>query len=210
MDEDGGSRTPPRSRSPDAMAVRLPPSRFAAEAGKAGSAAPVTPTTGGLPVHFISPVAPGEDSLPASFDSLTLHHAGSGAMSTGGSMGGAAASAFRGATSFAPSGSAVASTGGGSGDAARRAGRKTRSRRKLAVGSRLLKLTAQNYPPLVESRAGGAPSMSALAVFRDLSEEQWERFMDSVRRQVARKLREGAWRQGAPSKTAPLMSCPRF
>lgn len=52
--------------------------------------------------------------------------------------------------------------------------------------------------------------MSALAVFRDLTEEQWERFMDSVRRQVARKLGEGAWKQAAAVKAPPMMSCPRF
>lgn len=68
----------------------------------------------------------------------------------------------------------------------------------------------QNYPPLVEARAAGAPSMSALAVFRDLSEEQWEAFMASVRSQVARKLRDGAWKQAAASKAPPMMSCPRF
>ncbi len=71
-------------------------------------------------------------------------------------------------------------------------------------------LPPQNYPPLVEARAGGAPSMSALAVFRDLSEEQWEAFMAAVRCQVARKLRDGAWKQAAASKAPPMMSCPRF
>ena len=68
----------------------------------------------------------------------------------------------------------------------------------------------QNYPPLVEARAAGAPSMSALAVFRDLSEEQWEAFMASVRAQVARKLRDGAWKSAAAAKAPPMMSCPRF
>ncbi len=68
----------------------------------------------------------------------------------------------------------------------------------------------QNYPPLVEARAGNAPSMSALAVFRDLTEEQWQRFMCVVRFQIARKLLEGAWKQAQPSKAVPLMSCPRF
>ena len=68
----------------------------------------------------------------------------------------------------------------------------------------------QNYPPLVESR-GGASSVSALAVFRDLSEEQWEHFMQLVRCQVARKLRDGAWKlAAAPKGAAPGMSCPRF
>ena len=52
--------------------------------------------------------------------------------------------------------------------------------------------------------------MSALAVFRDLSEEQWEAFMASVRSQVARKLRDGVWKQAAASKAPPMMSCPRF
>ena len=68
----------------------------------------------------------------------------------------------------------------------------------------------QNYPPLVESR-GGASSVSALAVFQDLSEEQWEHFMQLVRCQVARKLRDGAWKlAAAPKGAAPGMSCPRF
>ncbi|KAI3426258.1 hypothetical protein D9Q98_008633 [Chlorella vulgaris] len=224
MDEDsGGHRTPPRARSPDALASRLPPSRFAAEAGKAVPSAlmppPITPKAAGLAVSFVSPLSTGaEDSLPASFDSLTLHQGGNVAMGRDASMGGPGPSAFRGAASFAPAGYGGASsagatgpsTGGGSGPR-RGSARKTRSRRKLAIGSRLLKLTSQHYPPLVESRAGGSlPAMSALAVFRDLSEEQWEAFMACVRFQVARKLRDGAWKQNSPSKGAPLMSCPRF
>jgi hypothetical protein len=53
--------------------------------------------------------------------------------------------------------------------------------------------------------------VSALAVFRDLSEEQWEHFMQLVRCQVARKLRDGAWKlAAAPKGAAPGMSCPRF
>ncbi|EFN56367.1 hypothetical protein CHLNCDRAFT_57613 [Chlorella variabilis] len=219
MDEDGGSRTPPRARSPDGLSARLPPSRFAAEAGKASAAPPVTPKAAGLAVSFVSPLSAGaEDSLPASFDSLTLHGSGASEAMSGGetcAMSGAAASTFCRASSFAPSRSACrAGSAGGSGSGAgagqRRAARKTRSRRKLAIGSRLLKLTTQNYPPLVEARAGGAPSMSALAVFRDLSEEQWERFMCAVRYQVARKLRDGVWKQAQPTKAVPLMSCPRF
>lgn len=52
--------------------------------------------------------------------------------------------------------------------------------------------------------------MSALAVFRDLSEEQWQAFMASVRAQLARKLRDGAWKSAAAAQGPPMMSCPRF
>lgn len=276
MDEDGtGNRSPPRARSPDARL--LPPSRFAAEAAAASggqppaAGAPVTPaTTKTLSVSFVSPLAAAAgDSLPASFDSLALQDSPSpdgDAMSLA-APSSMAASAFAGPASFAPS--AGISSAGGSATSGRRAGRKC-SRRKLAIGSRLLKLTTQvgrvlawgvngiravqlgvglalwsglqvcaaasrrahptaahahrrsrspprppfappqNYPPLVEARAAGAPSMSALAVFRDLSEDQWEAFMASVRGQVARKLRDGAWKQAAAAKGAPMMSCPRF
>ena len=71
----------------------------------------------------------------------------------------------------------------------------------------------QAYPPLVEARGQGGTggSLSALAVFRGLSEEQWQRFMDYVRAHVAAKLRCGAWKQAAASKGgAPMFSCPRF
>jgi hypothetical protein len=215
MDEDGaGNRSPPRARSPDARL--LPPSRFAAEAGativaKPASAAPVTPaTTKALSVSFVSPLAAAAgDSLPASFDSLALHDSPDGdAMSLAAPSSLAASSAFAGPASYAPS-AGTAGGSRGSASSGRRTGRKC-SRRKLAIGSRLLKLTTQNYPPLVEARAAGAPSMSALAVFRDLSEEQWEALMASVRSQVARKLRDGAWKQAAASKGPPMMSCPRF
>lgn len=64
----------------------------------------------------------------------------------------------------------------------------------------------------MESRggSGASPSMSALAVFRDLSEEQWQAFMASVRAQLARKLRDGAWKSAAAAQGPPMMSCPRF
>lgn len=272
MDEDAGNRTPPRARSPDAhsLAARLPPSRFAVEAAaKSGAGpaatAPVTPAAPkALSVSFVSPLTTGgEDSLPASFDSMSLNDSPDGPASV------AAASSFAGPLSYAPS-----ARGPGSKPAQRSGGRtrKLRSRRKLAIGSRLLKLTTQvgprphllaclwrlpllqlaatasalrrccclcspglaatrgciactpplltgspppppspqNYPPLVEARAAGGTTMSALAVFRDLSEEQWERFMGSVRRQMARKLADGAWKQAAAAQAPPMMSCPRF
>ncbi|KAL4448442.1 hypothetical protein ABPG75_005661 [Micractinium tetrahymenae] len=223
MDEDAtGNRTPPRARSPDAhgLAARLPPSRFAAEAAAAAGGAPatgaapvaaqqpVTPTVPkALSVSFVSPLAAGaEHSLPASFDSMSLNDSPEGPGSVAAAS--MAASSFMGPMSYAPS-----ACGPGGKPSGQRSGgrtRKLRSRRKLAIGSRLLKLTTQNYPPLVEARAAGAPFMSALAVFRDLSEEQWEGFMASVRRQVARKLRDGAWKQAAAAKAPPMMSCPRF
>lgn len=147
LDEDaagGGARTPPRARSPDAPALRLPHSRFAAEAGKAGPgglaapAQPVTPANAkGLSVSFVSPLSAGDaDSLPASFDSLGLQDS----PPVGASL--AASSAFTGPASYAPS-SAAGSADSGCGSTSRRSARKSRSRRKLAIGSRLLKLTTQ-------------------------------------------------------------------
>lgn len=227
MDEDsagaaggggGEGRTPPRARSPSGV-LRLPASRFAAEAaGKGGAAAgPHTPAAAGLAVSFVSPLSAGglEDSLATSFSSMGLRdispdrpQAISVAGGNGGSMAGSS-SAFYGASSYAPATCHSRAPPGGSG-AGGGPPRKSRSRRKLAIGSRLLKLTTQNYPPLVESR-GGHSSEGALAVFRDLSEEQWERFMQVVRCQVARKLRDGAWKlAAAPKGAAPGMSCPRF
>lgn len=220
MDEDG-NRSPPRARSPDApgLAARLPPSRFAVEAGAQPPSAsaqlaaqqPVTPAAPkGLSVSFVSPLSASAamDSLPASFDSMSLH--GGDSPEVGGS--GSGVGAGTGASSYCPTTYVPSSCGpaGASHQGASRTGRgrKTRSRRKLAIGSRLLKLTTQNYPPLVEAR-GGAPSMSALAVFRDLSEEQWAAFMDLVRCQVARKLRDGVWKSAAAA-APPMMSCPRF
>lgn len=165
LDEEGGARTPPRARSPDAPTVRLPPSRFAAEAaGKGGAAAagqqaqplgaPVTPATAakGLSVSFVSPLSAGDaDSLPASFDSLGLHDSPNGgtAMSLAAPSSLAASSGFAGPASFAPSASSRSaqeggmSAGGGMRGTSRRSARKHRSRRKLAIGSRLLKLTTQ-------------------------------------------------------------------
>ncbi|PSC70453.1 phosphatidylinositol 4-kinase gamma 7-like isoform B [Micractinium conductrix] len=212
MDEDAtGNRTPPRARSPDAvpLSARLPPSRFATEAAAAkGGAAPVTPAAGkGLAVSFVSPLAAGaEDSLPASFDSLALQDSPEPPSSSMAATSMAASSTFGGATSYAPTSRCGPGATAGAGGRPR----KTRSRRKLAIGSRLLKLTTQTYPPLVESRAAGAPSMSALAVFRDLTEEQWERFMGVVQCQVQRKLRDGVWKSAAAAKAPPMMSCPRF
>lgn len=228
MDEDAsGNRTPPRALSPDNLApVRLPPSRFAAEAGKGAGAPiatvsisaasqqlpPVTPKVVGPAVTFVSPG--GDDSLPASFDSMTLHEKAGGtgaATSEAMSISMAGSSLAASSTAFAPCSFAPSACGAhGSGGNQNRPTRKTRSRRKLAIGSRLLKLTTQTYPPLVESRSGGAPSMSALAVFRDLTEEQWEGFMHCVRCQVHRKLRDGAWKLATAPKGAPMMSCPRF
>lgn len=149
MDEDGaGNRTPPRARSPDAhaLAARLPPSRFAAEAAatKAGaSAAAVQPVTPAVPkplsVGFVSPLAGGEDSLPASFDSMSLNDSPEGPAGVGAAS--MAASSFAGPQSYAPSARGT----GGKPSTQRSSGRsrKLRSRRKLAIGSRLLKLTTQ-------------------------------------------------------------------
>ncbi len=172
MDEDGaGNRSPPRARSPDARL--LPPSRFAAEAGAAAkpagilaaaAGAPVTPaTTKALSVSFVSPLAAAAgDSLPASFDSLALHDSPDGdAMSLAAPSSLAASSAFTGPASYAPS----ASTGGGSGSATsgRRSGRKC-SRRKLAIGSRLLKLTTQVGVCVLDERCGLLGSDGACCV----------------------------------------------
>lgn len=160
LDEDAagaGARTPPRARSPGAPPVRLPPSRFAAEAaGKGGAVgggaaavplgAPVTPAAAkGLSVSFVSPLSAGDaDSLPASFDSLGLHDSpDGGAMSPAAPSSLAASSAFAGPASYAPSSASGGSAQGGQGGTGRRSARKHRSRRKLAIGSRLLKLTTQ-------------------------------------------------------------------
>lgn len=208
MDEEGGAgaRTPGLAVSPEGR-VGLGRNAGAAGAGPA----PATPAGAGIApgAGFYSPPT-GGDSLSASLESMSLAASSlrqqgvpvprAAAASPGGpqpmSMASAGSSAFGGPASYVP----------GLTDGRHGLGKRPKLRRRRPVpGSRLRKrLPAEVYPPLVESR-----SPPPARLFSDMDADQWAMFMESVREQIAERLRSGAWKQAPPPSQVGL-SCPRF
>lgn len=214
MDEDGGTRTPGLAASPETRSALGGRRASSCAAAVAGGTAPVTPVSAGIPsgTGFVSPPTASAESLSVSFDSMGLAGGSSlrgvpmpGARTAAlGSPGGlrpmsiasADSSAFGGPASYVPG-----MTNGRPGTSQRP---KLRRRRPVA-GNRLRKrLPAEVYPPLVENR-----SPPAARIFTDMDAELWGVFMESVREQVAARLRSGVWKQAAPPSQVGL-SCPKF
>lgn len=56
------------------------------------------------------------------------------------------------------------------------------------------------------------PNPTSSAVFRGLTQDEWEYFMHLVRQRIRESVHSGVWRQGPKpgAKNMPGMSCPRF
>jgi hypothetical protein len=178
-------------------------------------------------------------ATPAATSTTTNTPGGGSIMTPGASMENAKRSAFAGLPSTyvagggflgvpRHAGSATTDSSGSKTGGGRNANKPRRRRRRIALGggTRMGKVRAQAYPPLVESRAtattggggGGdgssngaaASAASANAIFSGFSEEAWKVFLQLVCDSIDAAIIAGTWKQASPSKQAQMMSCPRF